>query len=275
MRALNVGLSPEAIARRRFSIGGSDANIILGGDPRAIHELWMQKTGRAEPEDLTGVLPVMMGSWTEELNRYWYERQTGRDVTHDGAVVTRGFQSATLDGLTTTEAGTPAIFEAKHVNPFGKIEDVVQRYMPQLHHNMLCADREAAVLSVFMGTFTWECFEVALDRAYLAAVLEHEEAFWDAVQNDHPPVDLPSPPVIVLPSKYRTIDMTGSNEWASMAADWIDNRAAAKTFEAAVKTIKAMVEIDVGTAHGHGIQAKRSKTGALTISEVKERKNAA
>lgn len=276
MRTLNIGLSPEAIAQRRNYIGGSDANIILGGDPRAIHDLWTQKTGRAQPADLSGVLPVILGQWTEELNRYWYERQTGRDVTSEGLVVTGyEWQSATLDGETLTEAGEPAVFEAKHVNAFSKIEDVVQRYMPQLHHNMHCAGRKQAVLSVFVGTLSWECYEVALDGPYLAALLEHEQAFWDAVQNDHPPVDLPAPPAVVLPSRFRTLDMTGSNEWASVAADWLTNRAAAKTFEAATKTIKAMVEPDVGLATGHGIQAKRSKAGALTISELKEKANAA
>lgn len=276
MRTLNIGLSPEALAKRKNYIGGSDANIILGGDPRAIHDLWMQKTGRAEPEDLSNVLPVVMGSFTEELNRYWYERQTGRAVTNDGLwVIGREYQSATLDGETVTEAGEPAIFEAKHVNAFSKVEDVVQRYMPQLHHNMNCAGRSFAVLSVFLGTQAWECFEIALDGRYLDALNEHEAAFWEAVTGDHPPVDLPTVAPPVLPSKYRTIDMTGSNEWASLAADWLDNRAAAKTFEAAVKGIKALVEPDVGNASGHGIQAKRSKAGALTISELREKANAA
>jgi len=276
MRTLNVGLSPEAIAKRRSGIGGSDANIILGGDPRAIHDLWMEKTGRKEAEDLSGILPVMLGSWTEEFNRYWYEKQTGRSVFDEGRVAKGGdYRAATLDGMTNVATGELAVFEAKHVNPFSKIEEVVQRYMPQLHHNMHCAEAEYAVLSVLLGTQAWECFEVALDRPYLSAVLEHEAAFWDAVQNDHPPVDLPPPPVIVLPSKYRSVDMTGNNEWASLAADWLENRTAAKTFEAATKTIKALVEPDVGAATGHGIQAKRSKAGALTISELKEKANAA
>lgn len=276
MRTLNVGLSPEAVAKRRHSIGGSDANIILGGDPRAIHDLWMQKTGRKEPEDLSGVLPVILGQWTEELNRYWYERQTGRDVGSDGLVVIgHEWMTATLDGETTTAEGAPAVFEAKHVNAFSKIEEVVQRYMPQLHHNMFCASRDFAVLSVFVGTTNWECYEVARNGLYMDALIEHERAFWDAVTNDHPPVDLPAPPVPVLPSKFRAVDMSGNNQWADFATDWLANRAAAKTFEAATKGLKGLIEPDVGTASGHGIQAKRSKAGALTISELKEKANAA
>lgn len=276
MRTLNIGLSPEAIAKRRTCIGGSDANIILNGDPAALNDLWQIKTGRKVPEDLNGVLPVVLGQWTEELNRYWYEKQTGRPIVNDGLVVVgHEWQAATLDGETTTAAGKEAIFEAKHVNAFSKIEDVVQRYMPQLHHNMFCAGRKFAILSVFVGTFTWECYEVALDERYLAALLEHESAFWDAVKADHPPADLPAPPVLILPSKYRTIDMAGNNAWASLAADWLTNKAQAKTFENAVKDIKALVEPDVGTATGHGIQAKRAKNGAITISELKEKANAA
>ena len=63
-------------ARRRF-LGGSDANIILSGDAARIRQLWLEKRGEAEPEDLSGKLPVMLGCWTEPFNRQWYEKLTG------------------------------------------------------------------------------------------------------------------------------------------------------------------------------------------------------
>jgi predicted phage-related endonuclease len=278
-RNLKLGLSPEAVAARRSYIGGSDANILLSGDPRAIHELWMVKTGRAEPEDLSNILAVVMGLWTEELNRYWYERQTGRMVMNEGVVISNtdagDYMRATLDGETCTAAEEPAVFEAKHVNAFSKIEDVVQRYMPQLHHNMFCAGREFAVLSVFLGTQQWECYEVARDPQYMVALLEHEAAFWQAVTDNHPPVELPAIAAPIPPAQWRTVDMAGSNAWAIFAADWLEHKSAAKTFETAAKGLKGLIEPDVGLAIGHGIQCKRTKAGALSISEVKEKKNAA
>ena len=65
---------------RRAFIGGSDANIILSGDGERILRLWREKRGEAEPEDLCGVLPVMLGCWTEAFNRQWFERLSGERV---------------------------------------------------------------------------------------------------------------------------------------------------------------------------------------------------
>ena len=62
--------------RRRF-IGGSDARIIIGDDEAALLRLWREKRGEVEPEDLSGNLIVQLGQATEDLNRRWYERNTG------------------------------------------------------------------------------------------------------------------------------------------------------------------------------------------------------
>jgi predicted phage-related endonuclease len=66
---------------RRFFIGGSDARIIMGSDEAALLRLWREKRGEADPEDLSGNLVVQLGVATEELNRSWYERNTGKPVT--------------------------------------------------------------------------------------------------------------------------------------------------------------------------------------------------
>src|SRR5215813_8891994 len=68
-------------ADRRYFIGGSDARIIMGGDEAALLRLWREKRGEADPEDLSSNLVVQLGLATEQLNRSWYERNTGRRVT--------------------------------------------------------------------------------------------------------------------------------------------------------------------------------------------------
>src|ERR1700689_4487835 len=73
---------------RRSFIGGSDARIIMGDDEAALLRLWREKRGEAEPEDLSSNLIVQLGNVTEELNRHWYERNTGQVI---GAVQRRGF----------------------------------------------------------------------------------------------------------------------------------------------------------------------------------------
>ena len=66
--------------RRQF-LGGSDARIIMGDDESALIRLWREKHGEIEPEDLSGDLLVQLGSVTENLNRHWYEKNTGHAVT--------------------------------------------------------------------------------------------------------------------------------------------------------------------------------------------------
>src|SRR5882762_1203378 len=66
---------------RRSFIGGSDARIIMGSDESALIRLWREKRGESEPEDLSGNLIVQLGTVTEDLNRSWYERNSGRRVT--------------------------------------------------------------------------------------------------------------------------------------------------------------------------------------------------
>src|SRR3954453_12494371 len=97
---------------RRAFIGGSDARIIMGTDEAALVRLWGEKRGEAEPEDLSSNLIVQLGTATEELNRTWYERNTGRRVTDIQRRVRHSaipWMAATLDGVI---EGTEAIFEA-------------------------------------------------------------------------------------------------------------------------------------------------------------------
>jgi hypothetical protein len=65
----------------------------------------------------------------------------------------------------------------------------------------------------------------------------------------------------------REVCLDGQNSWAAAAADWLTHRAAAKVHATACAQIKALVEDDVARAFGHGIEAKRSKSGAITIRE--------
>ena len=67
---------------RRSFIGGSDARIIMGSDESALIRLWREKRGEVEPEDLSGNLVVQLGAVTEDLNRRWYEVNTGRVMAY-------------------------------------------------------------------------------------------------------------------------------------------------------------------------------------------------
>ena len=260
-------LSLESRKMRLGGLGGSDANVLLSGDADRIVRLWQQKREEVPEEDLSDRLQVALGSWTEPFNRMWYEKLTGQAVIDAGRSLTckrHPWRRCLLDGIV---ENTNAVFEAKHTGAFVKSEEVLERYMPQLQHNMAVAECERAVLSVIFGNHKYEIFEIAADWLYQLELLEAEEAFWDCVQTGTvpvaPPVPLPPKPVGV-----REVCLEGSNSWASAAVDWLEHRDAAKRHSAACGTIKALVEPDVARAFGHGIEARRSKSGALSIREL-------
>ena len=133
--------------RRRF-IGGSDARTIMGDDEAALIRLWREKRGEVEPEDLSGNLIVQLGLATEDLNRLWYEANTGQVITDIQKHVRHPalrWMAATLDGRV---QGSDAVFEAKFMLPWSFSEETAaEKYMPQLQHNMwvVAAENRGAV----------------------------------------------------------------------------------------------------------------------------------
>src|SRR3954452_18272384 len=78
----NVGIFMNKLnLDRRSFIGGSDARVIMGDDEALLLRLWREKRGEIQPEDLSVNLIVQLGSATEDLNRRWYERNTGYAIT--------------------------------------------------------------------------------------------------------------------------------------------------------------------------------------------------
>lgn len=258
-------LTDEQKLFRKLGIGGSDANIIMGGDDQKVLNLWLEKRGEKEPEDLSDVLMVQMGVWTEPYNRAWFEKKTGRKVKDDGQqriCLDYPFMICTLDGMTD---GGNTLWEAKHVNAFTKAHEVVSKYAPQLHHNMIVTGTKMATLSVFFGNHHWESFDVAFDEQFGKELIEAEENFWHCVHNNVEPV--------VVGGKYagpidRKVSFEGNNHWAAHASDFIFNMDAAGRFDKAKDALKKMVPADAAEATGHGIIAKRASNGALTIKKV-------
>ncbi|MEQ8698628.1 MAG: YqaJ viral recombinase family protein, partial [Bauldia litoralis] len=191
--------------------------------------LWEEKTGRRTPEDLSGVLPVQIGIVTEDLNRRWFEQQTGqqvyRDKCDDLVHPEHGFMRGNLDGR--VGAG---VIECKHVSAFTKDEAVVSRYYPQVQHYLALTGGDIAFLSVIWGNHRWDFFEVDPDPGYQEQLIDREAAFWHHVEHDIPPEDTGAAEVEVAFDAMRSVDMTGHNRWAALAGDWLETRRAATVF---------------------------------------------
>jgi predicted phage-related endonuclease len=273
----SLGLSAEQRALRRDSIGGSDANVVMSGDEKKLLRLWKEKRGEAEPEDLSDVLAVQMGSFTEPFNVAWFEKNTGRQVIRPSGLAGDGiysgpepFMRCTVDGIVAEAGDLPeALFEAKHCGTRNTDAEIFARYVPQLTHNALCVGTRTAFLSCFKGNGDWVMFEYDLDDAYAARLIAAEEAFWQCVQTGEPPCAVPSEPT-PKPVGVVEYDMTGSNAWASFSGEYLETKLAADRHEEARKEPKALVPADASKCFGHGIIVKRDKRGALRFAEQGE-----
>jgi YqaJ-like viral recombinase domain len=263
---MSIGQTVDRYLSRRSFIGGSDARVIMGGDQAALVRLWREKRGETEPEDLSGNLVVQLGSATEELNRTWYERYTGRRVT---AVQRRVKHSAipwmvaTLDGLV---EGTGAVFESKFMLPWSFSEEAAaQKYMAQVQHNIWVTHSREAALSIITGGGKWVEITIPMDPLYLTVLVAAEKKFWRCVQSGELPHLIIAEPPRPRIEAIRIVDMSSSNSWAEFAALFRSTRSAYLDHERAKGELKALIPDDVKEAIGHGVRAKRSKSGAVSF----------
>jgi predicted phage-related endonuclease len=224
------------------------------------------EAGRGGAGGPSGNLIVQLGAVTEDLNRRWYELNTGQVICD---IQRRVFHSAirwmaaTLDGRV-QESG--AVFESKFMLPWSFSEEgAAEKYMPQLQHNMWTIGARAAVLSVITGGGKWVEIKTNADPLYQHLIVTAERKFWRCVESGEPPrlfgVEPPKPRLEAV----RIVDMSASNAWAEFAGMFSRTRSAHLEHEQAKAELKTLMPEDAKEATGHGIRAKRSKSGAVSF----------
>src|SRR4051812_572232 len=238
-------------------MGDHEANLTL---------LWREKRGEIEPEDLSDNLIVQLGTVTEDLNRRWYELNSGQVVTEMQRRVfhpVKRWMAATLDGM--VEA-TGAVFEAKFMLPWTFSEEAAaEKHMAQLQHNMWVTASRIAVLSIITGGGKWVEMTIPADPLYQHLLLTAEKKFWRCVETGETPhlfgIEPPRPKIEAV----RVVDMSSSNSWGQFAGVFCQTRAAHLEHDAAKAELKKLVPEDAKEALGHGVRAKRSKSGAVSF----------
>jgi putative phage-type endonuclease len=255
----------SAVQRQQY-IGGSDARVIMGADEAALLRLWQEKRGEAEPPDYSDNLVVQLGVAIEPLNRRWFERRTGQAIKDVQSWVRHPvirWMAATLDGVV---EGTGAVFEAKFMLPWSFSEEAAaEKHMAQVQHNMWVTNATKAVLSIITGGGKWVEIKISADPLYQHLLLTAEKKFWRCVQSGEPPRLFGVEPPRARIQAMRVVDMAASNAWAEFANVFRRTREAYLAHENAKAELKGLVPEDAKEAVGHGIRARRSKSGAVSF----------
>jgi predicted phage-related endonuclease len=251
---------------RRYFVGGSDARIIMGTDEVALVRLWREKRREVEPPDYSDNLIVQLGVATEALNRRWFERTTGQVIKDVQSWIRHPvirWMAATLDGMV---EGTGAVFEAKFMLPWSFSEEAAaEKHMAQLQHNMSVTNATGAALSIITGGGKWVEIKISADPLYQHLLLTAEKKFWRCVESGEPPRLFGAEPPRARIEAVRMVDMSSSNAWAEFSNVFRRTREAYLEHENAKAELKGLMPEDAKEAVGHGIRAKRSRSGAVSF----------
>jgi predicted phage-related endonuclease len=259
-------LTDAQIAARKGRLTASRIACLMTSDARAIHQLYLEMTDQAEPEDLSRVWPVRLGEATEQLNLDWYEMK-GNPVSRRGEFATHPdhpWAGCTLDGW---DDALLCPIECKHIGGREPLEVVIERYQPQMQWQMECTGAAQCAISVIIGASAPVVEYIDRDLEYAREMLTRGQQFMACVRDRRLPVALE--PVAAPVDAARTYDMEGNNTWADQAAEWLATRPFADRCEQASKLLKAIVPADAKRCHGHGIYISRDRAGRLSLRESK------
>lgn len=181
--------------RRRFGIGGSDVGAILGVNPyKTPYQVWLEKTGREMPEDLSDNDAVMAGTLFEDAVAKFYEIREGKTVRrwnntrfHD----TMPWLAGNVDRIV---QGERRILECKTAGMFAKgwgepgSDEVPESYLLQVMHYMAVWGYDVADLAVVVGGQQYRKYTFKFDQELFDVVAEHLRSFWfNNVIADVPP----------------------------------------------------------------------------------------
>jgi predicted phage-related endonuclease len=171
---------------RKQGIGGSDATRIYQGN---WYELYQEKIGEKESDDLSDVLPVQMGIHTEDFNIRWFEKQTGIKVLKKQVFITSKqypFLYCNIDGVLKEKR---ALLECKHTNAFSNEVKTADKYKAQIQHYLMIYGAAKMYLSIFFGNMKYGLVEVLPDKEFQEQLLAAEVLFWHMVETKTPPPD--------------------------------------------------------------------------------------
>lgn len=194
----------EWLEQRKIGIGGSDAGTVLGVNKyKSNVELWLEKTGQSEPEDISDKPAVKFGKFAEQHLRELF-KQDFPDYKvdyHEFWMYQNDkypFIYATLDGELTAPDGSKGILEIKtttiqNKSQWDEWEDKIpDSYYAQVLHQLVATGWNFAVLKAYIryykdGELRVSIRHYRIDRkdaeADMQYLIECESKFWASVKS--------------------------------------------------------------------------------------------
>lgn len=187
-------LNEKQIANRKLGIGASEAAIVMGLNANiSPYQLWLIKTGRAQPEDLSEVPQVYWGNMHEEPIAQHYAKVMNCKVRRVTNTLFHKEHSFMLCHLDRKIEGEPKVLECKFAmfakDNWGESgSDIVPLpYIVQVQHQLAVTGYAEGDLAVLIGGWDFRIYHFKRDEELIARIIDEIAAFWKCVETDTPP----------------------------------------------------------------------------------------
>lgn len=175
---------------RNGGIGSSDAAAAIGLSPyKSPLELWLEKSGRKAPDDLSQSEAVFWGTTLEPILAKVYAERTGNKARRVNAVLQHPqhpFMLANLDRA----IGSDGVLEIKTAGHHSAVfweDGIPEAYQWQVLHQLAVTGKTWADVAVLIGGQDFRIYRIERDDDKIAALIEREAIFWQKVMTDVTP----------------------------------------------------------------------------------------
>jgi len=272
------------LAERKTGIGSSDAAAALGLDPyKTPLQLYREKRGEAEPDDLSENKAIYFGTRLEDFIAAEYTIKTGHKLQRINQMLRSKTQPFMLANIDRKRVGKPIVVELKTAGFWAakKTEDwgeessdlVPVRYYMQVQHQIAVGDYEAGDLAVFIAGQDLRIYHIERDEDVIATMVTREAEFWQRILDGNPP-----PPrsledtAALFPQSQADFPIEANNEIAQLVGDIYHAKREIKSLEEKVDDAKLKVQAFMGTAEVltfGGQPIAKWKTGKKTSLDSK------
>lgn len=289
---------------RELGIGSSDAAVAIGLSPyKSPLTLWLEKTHRKTPDDLSEKEAVIWGTVLEPVLANVYAERTGNKVRKVNAVLQSAahpFMLANLDrevvgvgpAADSNSSAATASLGCRAVSGVGVLEiktagyhsapqwedGVPVAYQCQVLHQLAVTGHAWADVAVLIGGQDFRIYRIERDDEKIADLIEREAQFWHQVQHDiQPAPDGSADAATALHWLFprddgQTVDLTDSVAFNTTFAELLLARACREEAEATEALLKQQIQNVLGNAttavcSGGRVSWKRAKDSITTDME--------
>lgn len=181
---------------RQSGIGGSDVASILGLNPyKSTFQLWCEKTGQVQQEDLSDRMPILIGNELEDLVARIFTKETGMAVRKDNKTHRHKDYPFLLANIDRQIIGQSALLECKTTSAYKadewKGEEIPANYLLQVQHYLDVLDYDVAYIAVIIGNTDFVYKKIERDEELIQQVRSRLIDFWEnnVLKNVSPDID--------------------------------------------------------------------------------------